>query len=311
MKVIRAGVFGFCKGVRRAVDIAWQASEESLDNCSRRDAKAQRVTSVYTIGPLIHNHRILKNLEERGVICLDEAENFAALRLCVSSLPKNSTVIIRAHGVAPQIEAELRQQGLQILDATCSHVKLSQHKTCDFAQKGYRIFLAGEKNHAEIAGIQGYALAGKPANAAFVVGTPAEAENRAAELQKQYPSAKTVLIGQTTISEKEYTDIADVIKKYFPTLEVLNTICGATADRQNALRELCRKVDAVIIAGSPESSNTRRLLSLAHELGKPAWLVESSGELPPEIAGYRTAGLSAGASAPDDLIDEIEAALKA
>jgi 4-hydroxy-3-methylbut-2-enyl diphosphate reductase len=119
---------------------------------------------------------------------------------------------------------------------------------------------------------------------------------------------KTALIGQSTISEDEYLTIAEAIKKYFPLLEVKNTICGATRDRQDALRELCTRVDAVIIAGGKDSANTRRLLSIARSCGKNAWLVESAAELPEEI-NADTIGLSAGASTPDSVIDEIEQAL--
>jgi 4-hydroxy-3-methylbut-2-enyl diphosphate reductase len=144
-----------------------------------------------------------------------------------------------------------------------------------------------------------------------VVGNPEEAESTAGELARIEPGVKTVLIGQTTISSEEYRVIGDTIKKFFPGLEIINTICSATADRQQALRKLCDAVDAVIIAGGRDSANTRRLFSLAGELGKPAWIAESPAELPPGMAAYRTVGLCAGASTPDDLIDKIEEALKA
>ena len=131
------------------------------------------------------------------------------------------------------------------------------------------------------------------------------------ELSRAESTAKTVLIGQTTFGPEEYHALGEVIKKYFPALEVVDSICGATKDRQDALRELCEKTDAVIIAGGAESANTQRLLSLAKQLGKPAWLVEDVSQIPPEICTYETIGLSAGASTPDDLIDEIEEALRA
>jgi 4-hydroxy-3-methylbut-2-enyl diphosphate reductase len=116
------------------------------------------------------------------------------------------------------------------------------------------------------------------------------------------------LIGQTTISPGEYAAIGAAIKKHLD-LEVVDTICGATRERQEALRELCARVEAVLIAGGRESSNTRRLLEIARSLGKPCWLVESAPDLPPETAAFKTLGLSAGASTPDVLIGEIESAL--
>jgi 4-hydroxy-3-methylbut-2-enyl diphosphate reductase len=144
-----------------------------------------------------------------------------------------------------------------------------------------------------------------------VVENAAEAGLAAAGLARDNRDAKTALIGQTTIESEEYGAIGEEIRRFFPDLEIMNTICGATLERQKALRELCPKVDAVIIAGGRDSANTRRLLSIALELGKPAWLVESADDIPPEIKTYKTVGLSAGASTPESLIDEIEETLKA
>ena len=281
MKVIRARVLGFCMGVRRAVEMAWRESGQK--------------DMVYTLGPLIHNPGVLKSLEERGIRVLSDD--------CV--VPEKSTVIIRAHGVSPALEAALRQQGARVLDATCPHVKVSQMKARSFAERGYRVFLAGEENHGEIAGLRGYV------NSCYVVGNPEEAEKAAGELLRLDGIAKTVLIGQTTISPAEFRSIGQKLRQFFPGLEIEDTICSATADRQEALRELCGEAEAVIIAGGRLSANTRRLLSLAEELGKPAWLVERAEELPEEIKSYKTVGLSAGASTPDSLIEEIERALKA
>jgi len=292
MKVVRAGVLGFCMGVRRAVEIAERASLDA--------------GRLYTLGPLIHNSGVLKNLKKRGMICLDEKE--------VQSLPANSAVIIRAHGVSPVIEKEIVEKGIRILDATCPRVKLSQSKARGFVESGYRLFIAGEENHGEIAGIKGYAEDGcskgrvSAVPPCFVLGSAEKARAAASELYRREPEAKTALIAQTTISPDEYRSIGEEIQRFFPSLEIVNSICMATVDRQNALREL-GNTDAIIVAGSHESSNTQRLLSLAKEMGKPAWLVENVSDIPPEIAAYETVGLSAGASTPDELIAEIEEAL--
>ena len=285
MKVIRAGVLGFCMGVRRAVEIA------------RRESAVQG-KCVYTLGPLIHNPAVLERLAERGVKVLEEGE--------FPPEPADSTVIIRAHGVPRALEAELRRQGARVLDATCPNVKLSQIAARSFAEKGFRVFLAGEENHGELSGIRGYID-----SPCYVVGSPEEAEKAAAELRRIEPAAITVLIAQTTISAGEYRAIGESLSRFFPDMEIADTICKATAERQDALRELCGQVDAVIVAGGRDSANTQRLLSLAVELGRPAWLVQSPREIPAEIAAYETIGLSAGASTPDSLITEIEAALTA
>jgi len=295
MKVVRAGILGFCMGVRRAVEIAGRASLET-----------GRAGRLYTLGPLIHNSQVLESLGKQGLVCLKENE--------LSSLPADSTVIIRAHGVSPVIERELSKKGINVLDATCPHVKLSQSKARSFVENGYRLFIAGEENHGEIAGIKGYAEDGfsskLPSAACFVVSSAEEAFASAQELYRCEPEAKTALIAQTTIRAEEYRAIGEKIQRFFPSLEIVNSICTATVDRQNALRDLAN-VDAVIIAGSRKSANTQRLLSLARELGKPAWLTEAVSDIPPEITAYKTVGLSAGASTPDDLIDAIEEALRA
>ena len=314
MKIVRARISGFCMGVRRAVDLALEAVSSGED--------------VYSLGPLVHNSRVLSGLKNKGLKILDEDE----------MPPAQSAVIIRAHGIPPEAEKKLTGQGLRILDATCPHVKKNQEKAGHYAGRGYRIFLAGEKNHSEIKGIYGYiktALLSGPASApasgptsapvpgpasapelsqeeysCFIVGNAKEAEEAAQELFSFDKEAGTVLIGQTTISQKEYSSIGDSIRRFFPDLEIVDTICTATANRQQALAELCGMTDAVIIAGSAESSNTGRLLSLAREMGVPCWLAENAEDIPAEICKYQTVGIAAGASAPEILMDEIEEALK-
>jgi len=296
MKVVRAGLLGFCMGVRRAVEIAERASPET-----------SRSGGLYTLGPLIHNSSVLENLKKRGFLCVGDDE--------ISSLPADSTVIIRAHGVSPIIERELSKKGIRVLDATCPNVKQSQRKARSFVESGYRLFIAGEENHGEIAGLRGYAEDGCPRVGAsavspcFVLGNAEEADAAAGELYRREPEAKTALIAQTTIRAEEYRVIGENIRRFFPSLEIVNSICAATVDRQRALREL-ENVGAIIVAGSRESANTQRLLSIAKEMGKPAWLAEAVSDIPPEIAAYETVGLSAGASTPDDLIAEIEDALR-
>ncbi|MDR1142971.1 MAG: 4-hydroxy-3-methylbut-2-enyl diphosphate reductase [Spirochaetaceae bacterium] len=332
MKVLRAKVLGFCMGVRRAVEMT--------------EAELAGPEQVYTMGPLIHNPQTLAFLADRGVRILDEADLEKPGRDF-----RNGAVIIRAHGISPGVEKKLLLRGdrdgrkksaFRIVDATCPRVKASQLAARSLAERGYLIFLAGERDHAEIQGIYGYVLTGKngglgdirggalgrdsgkavgetgkvPAGETFppciIVGSPEEAEAAARTALNGAPEnfpVKTALIGQTTISEAEYSDIAAALTKSFPNLEVQRTICGATRDRQNALRELCSLADALVIAGGRNSANTRRLLSIARECGKPAWLAESAADLPAEAGAYPVVGLSAGASTPDSVIDEIERAL--
>jgi 4-hydroxy-3-methylbut-2-enyl diphosphate reductase len=142
------------------------------------------------------------------------------------------------------------------------------------------------------------------------VGNAAEAETAACALRREWPDAETALIAQTTLSEDEYVRIKTAVKKSFPNLEVKDTICGATRERQDALRKLCAACGAVIIAGGKESANTRQLLAIARRCGKPAWLAETAADLPPELKNYAVAGLCAGASTPDGVIEEIAGAIR-
>jgi 4-hydroxy-3-methylbut-2-enyl diphosphate reductase len=272
-------------GVRRAVDMAF--------------AEAARGGRIFTMGPLIHNPRVLDNLAEQGIAALDED----MLRGRRSVDLSGAVVIIRAHGISPGLEAELGERGARIVDATCPRVKASQMKAASLWKEGYRIFLAGEERHGEIIGIQGYAPG------CIVTGGAEAAAAAAAELLREEPGARTALIGQTTISAAEYRETGEAIRNFFPDLRIVDTICGAVRDRQDALRELLEKADGVIVAGGRESSNTRRLFAIARQSGKPCALVEGAGEIPAALFRCGTVGLCAGASTPDGLIDEIEGLL--
>jgi len=306
MNVIRAKVLGFCMGVRRAVQLAYTQAESSTGK-------------VYTLGSLIHNPQVLEDLRLRGVETLDE-----------SHLPDDLSgisVVIRAHGVSIKTEYELRRRRAILTDATCPRVKACQLKARALAEAGYMLFLAGEKSHAELVGILSYAKAGAlirrennlgNVRPCVVVGDAAEAGQIAELLHWENPSlrkgdTKTALIGQTTISEEEYGAIAGAIAKFFPDLEVAKTICAATKERQSSLRELLDKVDAFVIVGGKESSNTRRLFAIAEANGKPngkpCVLAETAQDIPPEFFGFKTIGITAGASTPDTVIDAVERAL--
>lgn len=289
MQVIRARVLGYCMGVRRAVEMA---------ACPG----GPRAGRIYTLGPLIHNPQVLAKLKSRGVEILDEAGLPGDLR--------GAAVIIRAHGVSPGLEAEVSLRGGRVVDATCPKVKAGQLLARSLSGAGYRLFLAGERQHGEIAGIRAYA------GDCRIVASPEEAAAAAETLYRETTGkgqapAGTALLGQTTLSPGEYRAIGEAIRPFFPDLRVEDTICRATRDRQDALTELCGKADALIVAGGRASANTRRLLSMAQALGKPAWLAESAADIPREIAAYSVVGLSAGASTPDEVIDEIEGALLA
>jgi 4-hydroxy-3-methylbut-2-enyl diphosphate reductase len=289
MRVRRAETLGFCMGVRRAMELA--------------DRALSRFGTVYAMGNLIHNRQAMEPLVKRGLKVADEA----ALPGELHGVP----VVIRAHGVGPRREEALIRRGALLVDATCPKVKASQLKAQELCRGGRRVFLAGERSHAEIIGVLGYAPD------CVVVGSPAEAAAAAERLRREDGEAAAALIGQTTWDGAEYAAMADAIRAFFPDLAVCDTICGATRARQDSLRALCAEVDAVIVAGGRESANARRLLEIARSFpgpgaggaGKPAWLAETPGDIPRDIDRYETVGICAGASTPDALIGAIEEAL--
>jgi 4-hydroxy-3-methylbut-2-enyl diphosphate reductase len=288
VKTLRARVLGYCMGVRRAVELAVAETAQA--------GMGPGAAAVYTMGPLIHNPQVLRDLERRGVSILDEEDLPPELN--------GARVIIRAHGITPALREELLRRGASLTDATCPRVRASQMKARTLSAEGYTVFLAGERRHGEVAGILGYAPG------CIVAANREEAEAAAAALiGKAGEGLKTALLAQTTLSPEEFRDIAGGITALLPDTLLVNTICEATRERQDSLRELCEKVDAAVIVGGLASANTRRLRAVAEDCGKPAWLVEGPGDLPPELAAYGVVGLSAGASTPEAAVDAVERAL--
>jgi 4-hydroxy-3-methylbut-2-enyl diphosphate reductase len=280
MRVERAAVLGRCMGVRRAVGLALRAAEGERP--------------VYTLGPLIHNPQAVAELEARGIHALAEEE--------LDDRLIDATVVIRAHGVPPQLRTKLQSRSARVVDATCPRVLASQRKAASFAERGYTVVIAGDAGHGEVTGIAGYATRAGGESAAIVVGGPEEA--------RRVEARKVVLIAQTTIKREEYEAIRAALAENFPSLETMDSICPCTDERLEALADLARRVDAIVVVGGRNSANTARLYLSARAL-RPAWLVETAAELPAEVFGYGAVGLTAGASTPDLLIDEVESALKA
>ena len=210
---------GRCMGVKRAVDLALRAAES---------AGASR---VYTLGPLIHNPQAIAELERKGVSVLGEDD--------LDGRVSGSVVIIRAHGAPPSLMKRLESLGATIVDATCPRVLASQRKARDFHARGYTVVLAGDLNHGEVAGIVGHAPG------ALVVGNASEA----AEIARNIVGDKVALLAQTTIGAKEYAAIRARLEAAHPSVVVVDSICPATEERQEALAELARSVDAIVVVG--------------------------------------------------------------
>ena len=270
MQVFVAEPCGFCYGVKRAVDMA-------RGECGKE-------THAATLGPLIHNPQLTAELAAGGVSCCDSLDSFA----------KGDTVIFRSHGVGPEIYAEAEEKGLNIIDATCPHVRAAQLKAKKLADEGYFVIIIGEKNHPEVKSIS--AWAGK--NAIIV-----EYNKDIAGIPVADKYGVTI---QTTFELAKFEELLAGIQKERPgEYKIEKTICTATSERQNAARELAGRVDAFIVIGGKNSANTRHLYDIVSARCKIAYHIETAAELKPEMfRGCTKIGITAGASTPDRLIKE-------
>lgn len=272
-------------GVERAIKKTYQELE------------AHPERKILTLGPLIHNPITLGQLQEKGISIIHNHEEITD--------PVQTTVIIRAHGVPPEVAQNIINTGAKLVDATCPKVHISQKKAAQFAQAGYQVLIVGEPEHSEIIGILGYAPH------AIVIKNLEEALQVAQRIkQHQGEYVKIVLMAQTTFSEITFEKIVNTLKELFPDLIVEHTICNATRERQEALYNLCKEVDALLVIGGKESANTQRLKSIAEEQGVPVWLIEDEHKIPEQIYEFPTVGITAGASTPKEIIDRVESILK-
>lgn len=276
MIVIKADTLGYCMGVRRAMDLALETAE-SVDS-----------RPIYTLGPLIHNPQAVEDLRRRGIEVLAERD--------IDGRVAGRTVILRAHGVSPELRHRLLSLGARLADATCPRVLASQRKARRFHESGYSVVLVGDRDHEEIVAVTGCA----PGCA--VVGSPGEAEL----LDLTEPVG---VLAQTTVSEDEYEAVCRTLSSRYSRLEIVDTICPATRERQESLARLAARTDAVVVVGGKASANTARLFRAVQNLGKPSWHIETAEELPADVFRYDIVGLTAGASTPDAIIAKVEDAL--
>ena len=276
MQVLLADEFGFCFGVERAVEMVEKALGEG--------------DTVRTLGPLIHNAQEMDRLAAEGVATISEPVQIG----------RRETAVIRAHGVTPQIEAELRERAAKVVDATCPFVTKVQKLAARAAAQDRHVVVVGDPKHPEMIGVFGYA----PSHS-FVV-------RDAAEVNALPNLNNPLVVSQTTIKLKTFLDVAEAVKqKATGETQIVNTICSATRDRQDAARALAGEVDAFYIIGGRHSSNSVKLLAVCQEQCEKSFLIETPDEInPPDLRGANRVGVTAGASTPKWLIDEVVAKLK-
>ncbi|RMG02168.1 MAG: 4-hydroxy-3-methylbut-2-enyl diphosphate reductase [Acidobacteria bacterium] len=271
MQIILAEEYGFCFGVERAVQMVEKALQEG--------------ETVRTLGPLIHNEAEIKRLESEGVKTISTPVQ----------IQRGETAVIRAHGVPPEVEAELKEKASKVIDATCPFVTRVQRLAARAAAQDRHVVVVGNPDHPEMVGVKGYAP-----NHAFVVRDASEVAN----LPKL---RRPLVVSQTTIKAKTFYETAEAVKsKTDDEVEVINTICSATRDRQDAARELAEQVEAIYIIGGKHSSNSRKLLAVCQERCEKSFLIETEEEInPDDLRGIEKVGVTAGASTPDWLIQRV------
>lgn len=270
MKITIAKTAGFCMGVRRAVEMA-------LDASNRKDA------SISTYGPLIHNPQVLNILEQKGITVLDRIPETGS-----------GTVLIRAHGVPPEDRDKLKDAGFDVIDATCPKVIKVQSIIAKHASQGYAVIIVGDRTHPEVIGLRGYA-----GDNGYV------AENM--DALKALPDFdKAIIVAQTTQNKAFFEAVTQWAEHLHPHYRVFNTICDSTESRQKDVKELAGKVDAVVVVGGYESGNTKRLFEIAQASGKPAVHIETENELDiSRLNNPRHIAITAGASTPNWIIRRV------
>ena len=280
-RVLLAAPRGYCAGVERAIDIV-------------EVALATYGPPVYVRKQIVHNLHVVRDLETRGAVFVDELDE----------VPEGAMVVFSAHGVAPTVHAEARERGLRVIDATCPLVTKVHQEARKFAAKGYDIVLVGHEGHEEVVGTMGHAP-----RAVHLVGD----EEEAARVEVADPE-RVAYLTQTTLSVDETAGVIDGLRERFPVLAGPRSddICYATQNRQSAVKALARDCQLVLVIGATNSSNSVRLVEVARAAGSRAHLVpEASAVDPAWFEGVDTVGISSGASAPEWLVDELVAALRA
>lgn len=274
MEIIVAGTAGFCFGVKRALELVHEALHTSAENQN---------TPIYSLGPLIHNPGVVRELTAQGLKVVER----------ISDIPCGR-VVIRSHGVGPQIYQQAADNNLQIIDATCPFVKNVQQLAVLLHEQCYQIIIVGEREHAEVKGV----LDSVNGDALVV--------NSAADINRQQLSPKIGVISQTTQDIENFQQIITGLVEQVKEIRIFNTICLATSKRQQEAAELSQKVDLMIVVGGKNSANTRRLLEISREHCRICYQIESPDELNPEwFQGVDRVGVTAGASTPDQQINMV------
>ena len=275
MEITVANSAGFCFGVQRAVDSVYKELEENSGK-------------IYTFGPIIHNEQVVEDLNKRGIEVIDTVEQLKKI--------KEGTVVIRSHGVAKEIYDILEQQKLKMVDATCPFVKKIHNIVLDESNNGKTIIIIGNDNHPEVEGIKGWV------NGEVIV------INKEEQIEKlSLPEqTKACIVSQTTFNHNKFKYLVEIIRKKGYDITVVNTICNATHVRQVEAQKISSKVDGMIVIGGKNSSNTQKLYDICRNECENTFYVQTVKDLNlHELKSLKSIGITAGASTPKNIIEEV------
>lgn len=277
MKIDLAKTGGFCFGVERAVQMVYKEAEQS-DN-------------VYTYGPIIHNDEVVHDLSKKGVQMVHNLNELKKI--------SKGTIIIRSHGVSKDVYEMIEEQGLKLVDATCPYVRKIHKIVKEQSELLRHIIIIGNNSHPEVEGIKSWC-----SGPVTVIETIAEAEKFEA-----LPCEKVCIVSQTTFKYNKFQDLVEIIEKKGYDILVLNTICNATEVRQGEAREMAKTHDAMIVIGGKHSSNTQKLYEICKKECEDTYYIQTLSDLDLEkFKSFRSVGITAGASTPNNIIKEVQIA---
>ncbi len=273
MQVLLGSPRGFCAGVVRAIDIV----EIALERFG---------APVYVRHEIVHNMYVVNSLRAKGAVFVEE----------IDEVPSGATVIFSAHGVAPAVWEAAEERGLSVIDATCPLVTKVHLESQKYARDGYSVIVVGHEGHPEVVGTMG-----QSPDASLLVNDEKEAER----VEVANPD-RVVALTQTTLSVDDTQEIIGSLQQRFPNIVARNDICYATTNRQEAAKELVKRVDMVLVVGAENSSNCNRLREVAELAGLPAYLIGDASDIDPAwLEGMERIGITSGASTPESLVEQV------
>ncbi|HIW20459.1 MAG TPA: 4-hydroxy-3-methylbut-2-enyl diphosphate reductase [Candidatus Dorea intestinavium] len=276
MKIIRAKSAGFCFGVEKAVSTVYDQIEQHKDE------------KIYTYGPIIHNLEVQNDLGKKGVEIIKDLESLKKI--------KEGIVIIRSHGVGEEVYKVLEENKVKYVDATCPFVKRIHKIVKKASDEGDQIVIIGNPEHPEVIGIKNWC------EGSIILQKEEEVLNFKVE-----PSKKITLVAQTTFNHNKFKEFVEIIRKKGYNIDVCNTICSATKDRQEEARKIASEVDAMIVIGDKHSSNTQKLYEICKSECKATYYIQTFNDFDKsQLRSVGTVGITAGASTPNKIIEEVQ-----